>query len=225
MTIDGISYGSAAYGGNRQDVCNAYPGRPSCPNVGWNFGLDTTQLINGLHVLGLTVYAGAGQHTISTRTFTVSNSPSASPVLIYVDSPGTQNGIVVGHTVFYGWAVDNGAAISNVTIAIDGAPYATASYGASRPDVCAVYPADANCPNVGWTLAVDTSQLADGPHTLTVTAAGSQTNTLSSQFTVANWTISNPMKLSIDYPSSQSGASQRSSGNRRLGDRSDRGHQ
>ena len=204
VTIDGISYGSAAYGGNRQDVCNAYPGRPSCPNVGWNFGLDTTQLINGLHVLGLTVYAGAGQHTISTRTFTVSNSPSASPVLINIDLPSQQSAIVVGQNIFYGWAIDNGAAIGNVTIAIDGAPYGTASYGASRPDVCAIYPAP-NCPSVGWTLPVDTSQLADGPHTLTVTAAGAQTNTLSSQFTVANWTTSNPMKLSIDYPSTQTG--------------------
>ncbi len=206
VTIDGISYGSAAYGSNRQDVCNAYPGRPNCPNVGWNFGLDTTQLVNGLHVLGLTVYASAGQRTISTRTFTVANSPSASPVLISIDSPSQQSAIVIGQSIFYGWAIDNGAAIGQVSVAIDGAPYGTASYGASRPDVCAVYPADANCPNVGWTLPVDTSQLADGPHTVTVTAAGAHTNTLSAQFTVANWTTSNPMKLTIDYPNSQAGS-------------------
>ncbi len=205
VTIDGIPYGSAAYGNNRQDVCNAYPGRPSCPNVGWNIGLDTTQLINGLHVLGLTVYAGGGQHTTSTRIFTVANSPSASPVLINIDSPSQQSAIVIGQAIFYGWAVDNSAAIGNITIAIDGAPYGTATYGASRPDVCAVHPV-ANCPNVGWTLPVDTSQLADGPHTLTVTAVGAHTNTLSAQFTVSNWTTSNPMKLTIDYPNSQAGS-------------------
>ncbi|MBV8866619.1 MAG: S53 family peptidase, partial [Acidobacteriaceae bacterium] len=205
VTIDGIAYGSAVYGSNRQDVCNAHPGRPSCPNVGWNFGLDTTQLVNGLHILGLTVYAGTVQYTTDTRTFTVSNSPSASPVLIGIDLPSQQNSILVGQTSFSGWAVDNGAAINTVTIAIDGARYGTASYGVSRPDVCAVYPGDSNCPNVGWTLPVDTSQLADGAHTVTVTAAGAQTNTLSSQFTVANWTTSNPMKISIDYPNSQTG--------------------
>lgn len=204
VTIDGTSYGSAAYGNNRQDVCNAYPGRPSCPNVGWNIGLDTTQLVNGLHVLGLTVYSGAGQHITANRTFTVSNPQSASPVLISIDLPSQQSAIIIGQTAFYGWAIDQGASIGKVIIAIDGAPYGTAMYGASRPDVCAVYPA-ANCPNVGWTLPVDTTLLADGPHTLTVTAAGAQANTLSSQFTVANWTTSNPMKLTIDYPSTQTG--------------------
>ncbi len=205
VTIDGVPYGSALYGGNRQDVCNAHPGRPSCPNVGWNFGLDTTQLVNGLHVLGLSVYAGTGQFTTSSRTFTVSNSPSASPVQISIDLPNQQSAILIGQTTFAGWAIDNGAAIGRVAVSIDGAPYGTAIYGVSRPDVCAVYPADANCPNVGWNLPVDTSKLADGAHTVTVTAIGAQTNTLSSQFTVANWTTSNPMKLSIDTPSAQSG--------------------
>ncbi len=205
VAIDGVSFGSAVYGGTRQDVCTIDPGRPNCPNVGWNFGLDTTQLINGVHVLSLTVYAGAGQYTIASRTFSVSNPLSASPVLIGIDLPSQQNAILTGLTSFSGWAVDSGAAISRVRIAIDGASYGTATYGLSRPDVCAVYPVDSHCPNVGWILPVDTSQLADGPHTVTVTAAGAQTNTASSQFTVANWTTSNPMTLSIDYPNSQTG--------------------
>jgi hypothetical protein len=205
VTIDGVAYGSAIYGGVRSDVCNSHPNRPNCPDVGWNFALDTTQLINGMHVLGITAYAGAGQFTSATRTFSVSNNPSASPVIIGIDSPSAQNEIVLGQTTFSGWAVDINSIVNQVKIAIDGVSAGTAVYGSSRPDVCAIYPDEAACPNVGWSFAVDTTRLANGIHTVTATAIGTQQNTLSSQFTVANWTTGNPMKLSIDFPNSQSG--------------------
>ncbi len=205
VTVDGIAYGSAVYGGNRQDVCQAYPNRPSCPNVGWNFALDTTSLISGVHILGITAYTGTGQRASSTRVFSLANSSSASPIFIGIDTPSAQNSILLGLTSFSGWAIENGAAISKVAIAIDGAPYGTATYGGARDDVCAVYPTDTTCPNVGWTLSVDTTRLADGVHTMTATATGAGQNTLSAQFAVANWTTGNPMKLSIDYPNSQSG--------------------
>ncbi len=205
VTIDGISYGSAVYGGSRSDVCSTHPNRPGCPDVGWNFGLDTTQLINGMHVLGITAYAGTGQFTTATRTFSVSNTPSASPVVIGIDSPNAQNAIVLGQTTFSGWAVDVNSTVNSVTIAIDGVAAGTAIYGSSRPDVCATYPDEPSCPSVGWSFSVDTTRLANGTHTMTVKAIGTHQNTLSSQFTVANWTTGNPMKLSIDTPNSQSG--------------------
>jgi hypothetical protein len=205
LTIDGLSYGSAIYGGVRSDVCDAHPNRPSCPNVGWNFPLNTTSLVNGMHVLGITAYAGAGEFSTATRTFTVSNSPSASPIVIGIDSPSAQNAIVLGQTTFSGWAVNINGTLSQVKIAIDGVPAGPAVLGAARPDVCAIYPDAPACPNVGWNLSVDTARLANGIHSMTATAIGAQQNTLSSQFTVANWTTGNPMKLSIDYPNSQSG--------------------
>jgi hypothetical protein len=205
VTLDGVSYGSAVYGAARSDVCTAHPNRPSCPNVGWDFALDTTQLVNGMHVLGITAYAGAGQFSTATRTFTVSNNPSVSPVVIGIDSPSAQNAIVLGQTTFSGWAVDINSTVHQVKMAIDGIAAGTAVYGASRPDVCAVYPDEPACPNVGWTFSVDTTRLANGIHTVTATAIGAQQNTLSAQFTVANWTTGNPMKLSIDTPNSQSG--------------------
>ncbi len=206
VTIDGIAYGAAIYGGSRPDVCSVHPNRPNCPDVGWNFGLDTTQLINGMHVLGIAAYAGSGQYTTATRTFSVSNNPTASPVIMGIDSPSAQNAIVLGQATFSGWAVNLNNTITSVAIAIDGVSAGKAVYGLSRPDVCAVYPDEPNCPNVGWNFAVDTTRLANGIHTVTVTATGAQQNTLSSEFTVANWTTGNPMKLSIDYPNSQSGS-------------------
>ncbi len=207
ITIDGEPYGAAVYGGTRQDVCNAHPGLPSCPNVGWNLGLDTTRLINGLHILGVTTYSAAGQRANATQTFSVANAASASPILITIDIPNAQNSILLGPVTFAGWAIDTDNTIGAVAVSIDGAPYGAAQYGENRPDVCAAYPAATSCPNVGWSLTVDTSYLANGIHTVTMTAtdsAGAQLNTVSGQFTVANWTSTNPMKLTIDAPNSQS---------------------
>ncbi len=209
VTIDGVSYGNAIYGAARPDVCSVFPDRPSCPNVGWNFAFDTAQLPNGLHILGLKALTAAGQYVSTTRNFTVANPSSASPVLVYVDSPSPQNSIVFGTAGFRGWAISN-ASVSNVAIAVDGVPYGTATYGAARPDVCAAYANVANCPNVGWTFPLDTTQLADGLHTMTATAtvpesAGTFVGTVSSAFTVVNWSTSNPMKLNFDSPNAQSG--------------------
>jgi hypothetical protein len=205
VSIDGVPYGSAIYGAARSDVCNSRGNRPGCPNVGWDFGVDTTQLVNGMHVLGITAYAGAGQFSSAVRTFTVSNSTSASPVMVAIDSPSASNTIVLGKTTFSGWALDLNSTVNQVKITIDGVFAGTATYGSSRGDVCVSYPAAPACPNVGWTFPMDTTRLANGIHTMTAIAIGAQQNTLSSQFTVANWTTGNPMKLSIDYPNSQSG--------------------
>ncbi len=205
ITIDGLPYGNAAYGGSRPDVCTAYAGRPGCPNVGWRLVVDTTQLVNGLHVLGVAGYTPTGQHQSVSRTFTASNGVSASPIQIFIDQPNPQNAIFLGQTTFRGWAISDSITLNSVSIAIDGASYGKATYHLSRPDVCQAFPTSLNCPNEGWTFPVDTSRLANGSHILTVTAAGSQQNTLSAQFAVANWTTANPMKIAIDNPSTQSG--------------------
>ena len=51
VSVDGVLAGNATYGGARPDVCAAYPGRVGCPNVGYNFTLDTTTLANGVHTI------------------------------------------------------------------------------------------------------------------------------------------------------------------------------
>ncbi len=51
VQVDGTPFGAANYGSSRIDVCNAYPGRPGCPNVGFNYPLDTSSLSPGTHTL------------------------------------------------------------------------------------------------------------------------------------------------------------------------------
>ncbi len=66
VLVDGVQVGIATYGGVRTDVCAVYPGRAGCPLVGWNYVLDTTQLTNGAHTLGITAKTAAGGITTHT---------------------------------------------------------------------------------------------------------------------------------------------------------------
>ncbi|MBV8550211.1 MAG: hypothetical protein JOY54_02845, partial [Acidobacteriaceae bacterium] len=202
ISIDGVSFGTAAYGGTRTDVCAVYPGKPGCPNVGWNFSLDTTLLADGTHTLAVTGTSASGQSSTISTAFQISNAAN-NPVLVDIDTPATNSGAFSGGVNFGGWAIDNNSAINYVTIAIDGVSYGNASYGGTRTDVCTVYPGRAGCPYIGWNFLLDTTQTANGTHTLNVTAYGSTHATLSRQFTVSNTTPGNPVTVFIDDPNSQ----------------------
>jgi hypothetical protein len=51
VKVDGAVVGTATYGLSRPDVCNAWPGRPGCPNVGYSFQLNTATLSPGPHTI------------------------------------------------------------------------------------------------------------------------------------------------------------------------------
>jgi uncharacterized protein (TIGR03437 family) len=52
ILVDGASPGlSAIYGISRPEVCALYPGRPNCPNVGFQYQLDTTHMPAGRHTI------------------------------------------------------------------------------------------------------------------------------------------------------------------------------
>jgi hypothetical protein len=204
ISVDGILKGNATYGLNRPDVCQVYPGKPGCPNVGWSFSLDTTLLANGTHTLEVTAKAllrnGGQQATIST-TFTVANWTTANPIIITTDQPNPQSGVLSGSVSLAGWAIDNISAISSVAVAVDGVSFGNALYGLSRPDVCIVYPDRAGCPNVGWSFSLNTMLLADGAHALDIiaTSAGGTHSTVTSTFSVSNST-GNPLLVTVDVP-------------------------
>ena len=185
ISIDNVSYGAASYGASRGDVCAAFPGRAGCPNVGWNFLLDTRLLSDGPHVLGVTSTTAGGRHSTVTSPFSVSNA-AGNPIQVTIDAPAV-NVTAAGAMHTYGWALDRAASITGVQILVDGTLYGAANYGDSRADVCAVY-SGLGCPNVGWDLSVDTTGLANGAHTLTVQGvdAGGVKRTVSNTFEVLN---------------------------------------
>ena len=102
--------------------------------------------------------------------------PAATPPSVHIDSP-TAGATVSGIVTVSGWAIDNtsapSAAISSVQVLVDGNKVGEAAYGASRPDICALYPGRLGCPNVGFTYLLDTKQLTPGSHMLKVTAIDS----------------------------------------------------
>ncbi len=207
VTIDGVSYGNATYGLSRPDVCTVYPGRSGCPNVGWTLLVDTTQLPDGVHTASVDAIATNGQHAATSATFNVANWTTANPMRVSIDSPGNQSSAFSGVANWGGWAIDDLGAITGVTIAVDNVPFGSAFYGGSRSDVCNVYPGRTGCPNVGWNIAMDTTALADGAHTLDVmaTSAGGQHTTTTGTFQVSNLSGANPIRVNIDNPGTQTG--------------------
>ena len=95
---------------------------------------------------------------------------------VFVDAPA-QGYTVSGIVAISGWAVDNasvvGTAIRSIQVKVDGTVEGIATYGLSRPDVCAAYPGRPGCPNVGYSFSLNTSSLSLGSHTITVTATDS----------------------------------------------------
>ncbi len=92
---------------------------------------------------------------------------------ISIDRPSSGSAPFSGSAAFGGWALDDLASISDVSIAVDGISYGNAMYGGTRADVCNVFSGRPGCPNVGWNFLLDTTTLPDGPHTLAVTGKSS----------------------------------------------------
>jgi hypothetical protein len=204
VSIDGAPSGNATYGLSRPDVCNAYPNRPGCPYVGWSFALDTTLLTNGPHTFQITSTSAVGRHATLSASFTVANWTTYNPMLICIDLPRLLHSTFFGLASFSGWAIEDHYPISSISISIDGFPYGNATYGLSRPDVCAAYSNRPGCPKVGWSFSIDTTALANGPHTLQVTGntSNGRHSTVTTPFDVANTPISN-MVVWTDRPNAQ----------------------
>ena len=171
VLVDGVQVGMATYGVARGDVCAVYPGRLGCPNVGWTYNLDTTALTAGSHNLTVVATDSAGITGSSQSTFTA-NAP-----FVAIDAPSA-GASLSGIATIGGWAIENLSdvgpnAVISVAVLVDGAQVGIATYGGSRPDVCAVYPGRRGCPNVGWTYNLNTTSLTAGSHTLTIVATDS----------------------------------------------------
>jgi hypothetical protein len=161
-----------------------YPGRLGCPNVGWSFAVDTSQLVDGVHLLSVTALSSEGWQSTSTSTFSVANLINDA-IQFAIDQPSPLTGAVNGLAGIAGWAFSNYGSIKDILISIDGVSYGPAIYGLSRPDVTQAYPMAVNA---GWSFTLDTTRLSNGPHRLSVTFEPDlvRKGTASTWFTVAN---------------------------------------
>ena len=171
--------GTATYGTSRPDVCSAFPGRPGCPNVGFTYQLNTSSFSSGKHTIS--ACATDSDATPDTGCMSLGVTNNFAPPAVYIDGPSAGQALS-GMTTVRGWALDNatsvGTAIGSVQILVDGRFWgSTATYGTNWPDVCApVYTGRPGCPNVGFAYPLNLTSLSAGPHTITVSAANSDSD-------------------------------------------------
>lgn len=223
-SLDGSPVDSSkiTYGVSRPDVCAvAQPNTPNCTNgssnVGWTYLADLTKLANSnaangttlQHVFIMTATAQNGQLYTVSSSFNVNNFDPVdlfNGPAITIDAPGPTAGFLSGTTQLYGWAIDSYTNIISVAYSVDGVPLGSVPYGIGRPDVCNAYAGLPNfdlstCPYVGFNGTLDTTMVADGQHTLGITAtpAQGQPYTLTRTINIANLdTTANPVRITID---------------------------
>jgi uncharacterized protein (TIGR03437 family) len=196
VSVDGVRAGSATYGASRPDVCGAYPGRAGCPNVGFSYALSTASLSSGAHTITVSATDSDGTPDTGSSSVTVNVLPGLT---LSLESPAGGS-IVNGSVVLTGWALaPAGASVVSVNVLVDGTLNGTATYGNSRPDVCATRPGYAGCPNVGFTYTLNLSPLSAGPHLVTITATDNEGSPQSNSTSVMV-NVSGPLSVFIDSP-------------------------
>ncbi|PGV51540.1 Ig-like domain-containing protein [Bacillus sp. AFS037270] len=168
VLVDGKSVGQAQYGLSRTDVSRAYPAYKNA-NAGYQYTLNTKNLSNGQHTLTVSETGKSGAKKEVKSLFTVQNTVQTLPVRGTIDAP-VNGATVKGTTLVRGWFLD-GSGVAKVEVLVDGKLLAQAQYGLSRTDVARVYPAYKNT-NAGYQYTLDTTNLSNGQHTLTVRETG-----------------------------------------------------
>jgi hypothetical protein len=157
ILVDGNPVGTATYGVSRTDVCNVYPARPGCPNVGFTYQLNTATLTPGSHAV-----TAMASNSVNSAFWTI-NITVSSATLVTIESPAPGAYISGNYVTLSGWALDSnggaGTAISSVQVSVDGTPVGPAYYGFSCTDICSTYAWSPGCPDVGFFYYLGTSNL------------------------------------------------------------------
>jgi hypothetical protein len=181
LLIDGLTYPAASYGITRNEVCAPLPApRPlNCPGVGWSLSLNTRTglppLPDGPHSMQVRVQDDSGRLTLLPDTpvaFSVKNGPQQAPIGA-VTSP-QPNAVLSGTVTVSGYAYSPGGQITSVILLVDGGLRAFGLANLPQPDVCASLQNVPACPNIGFSMPLDTTVLTNGPHVLGVRITNSQ---------------------------------------------------
>jgi hypothetical protein len=197
VLVDGKSMGEAKYGISRTDVSKAFPEYQNA-NSGYQFTLNTMNLINGQHRLTVKETGENGiTKVLESLVVIVQNVPAKG----YIDTPA--NGSVVkGEIAVNGWFLDD-SGVAKIEVLVDGKSMGEAKYGISRPDVGKAFPEYKNA-NAGYQFTLNTKKLTNGQHTLTVRETGKNGTTKQLENLVVN--VQNiPAKGYIDTPSAVKG--------------------
>ena len=98
-----------------------------------------------------------------------STTAFATPPELFIDNP-LEGQVLSGATASFGWAVGLTAPIDRVEVAVDGGAGLISGYGGERTDVGNAFPNIADAALSGFASTLNTRLIANGPHTLQVTA-------------------------------------------------------
>ncbi len=172
ILIDGVQRGVTTTIVSRPDYC-ATNNVAGCPTVGYQADLN-------LASLGLS----SGRHTIFVRAsntrgafkdtapvaFTIADGTSRVPKGA-IESPASGDELS-GTVTVRGHAYADDLIVTRVDLLVDGITMSGTGYGIARNDICGTLttPLPPNCPNVGWTLSLNTRSgsppLPDGAHSM-----------------------------------------------------------
>lgn len=134
------------------------------------FGLDGGGTVRGVAYMALGAFGTVKSELESVlrnrAPFGSLDGPAGGAVVSYV--PGAALEV-------RGWALDNDDG-TTIRVEVDGNTLATLPVASVRNDVCKVYPAYPNCPNVGFEGAIATDSLDDCAHLLRVVAVDTDAN-------------------------------------------------
>jgi beta-N-acetylglucosaminidase len=183
VLVDGNVVGAAQYGLPRSDVGNAYPEYQN-PNSGYKYILNTRTLTNGQHTIAVRETGNSG--LVTNLQMVKVNVQNSATIRGYIDSPS--NGMTIkGDFDVSGWFLD-ASGVNKIEVLVDGKVTGIAQYGLPRTDVGKAFPEYQN-PNSGYKYTLNTRNLSNGQHTLTIRETGNNgaINTLDSvKFNVQN---------------------------------------
>ena len=165
IMVDGKVIGEAQYGSARPDVEKAFQGYQE-PNSGYQYSLDTRNLTNGKHSLTVREVGKSGVGTVLESQIVDVQNISAKG---YIETPAAGS-TINGVSNVQGWFLDE-SGVSKIEILVDGKSVGEAQYGSARPDVAKAYPEYQNA-NSGYQYNLETRNLTNGQHTLTVKETG-----------------------------------------------------
>lgn len=153
----------------------------------WSASVDTTAYASGSHTISARATDSSGNTGVTNVSVSFSNADTTPPT-VSVSTPAA--GASVAGTVNVAGAAADNKALAKVELSVDGGTYRLAT-GTSA-----------------WSLALDSTTLANGSHTLTARATDTSgnTSTASVSVTVANLD-STPPSVAISAPTSGSSVS------------------
>jgi beta-N-acetylglucosaminidase len=165
VLIDGKSIGQAQIGIDRPDVKKAFP-KYQISNSGYKFTLITKLLMNGQHSLTVREF---GENGAVKDLDSIMVNVQSLPVIGSLDTPAFGSTIKDEINV-NGWFLD-ASGVTKIEVLVDGNSMGEARYGIDRPDVKQAFPKYQNA-NSGYQFSLNTRQLTNGQHFLTVRETG-----------------------------------------------------